>query len=234
MLENNDQSIIMLTSERELRHNIVDNLVCPYLKLFADKKTKAFTETVAPSVLEKVEEPDENPQNLNPEVENEALQDLSDESVEDKSQVDSKSITTKNVDELPKTEISEQSFEENQKETPATLPEPPKYSVVEQPPFNENSMFNLEGFIVDDEEEKGGKTPKKRGAIIKIIISVILVAAVVLGAYFGYDRLFQPMQRASVYEEVRALYGQKWSQLPEDVFYKFGKLYQTNSVVFVG
>jgi hypothetical protein len=39
VLENNDQSIIMLSSDRQVRHNVLGELVVPYLTMFATKKT---------------------------------------------------------------------------------------------------------------------------------------------------------------------------------------------------
>ena len=214
VLENNDQTIIMLTSERELRHNIVSNLVCPYLKLFAAKKTNEFNPTVAPNPADYLSENENNS-----------------EGSTESNPVNTEQNTVQEVtDSLP--EVNEQITQEAVDEKNVTEEVPPKYSVIEQPPIKEGEEFDLDGFLIEDVSDNNHTKAKKTHPIIKIIISVILVIAVVLSAYFGYDRLFQPMQRASVYEEIKTLYGQKWSKLPEDMFYKFGKLYQINSDVF--
>ncbi len=214
VLENNDQTIIMLTSERELRHNIVSNLVCPYLKLFAAKKTNEFNPMVAPNPADYLSENENNS-----------------ESNTQSEPVNTEQNTLQEVtDSLP--EASEQITQEVVDEKSGTEEVPPKYSVIEQPPIKEGEEFDLDGFLIENDYDNNRSKAKKTHPIIKIIISVILVIAVVLSAYFGYDRLFQPMQRTSVYEEIKTLYGQKWSKLPEDMFYKFGKLYQINSDVF--
>lgn len=264
VLENNDQSIIMLTAERELRHNIVANLVCPYLKLFAAKKTKDFSSKVisvadaeADNSVKEENIPENIPENqeenqlqnqteaLNPvaevieqpqlpvlEVKEETVQapptDFSQEQDEKSSKEQSETVEVQQAVAENTVGISEQT-QENAINS-ATENGNPKYSVIEQPNSASGAEFDINGFLADDENE--GRKSKKKHPLVKIIISIILVLAVILASYFGYDRLFQPMQRGLVYEEIKSLYGQKWSKLPDDIFYKFGKLYQTNSDIF--
>ena len=250
VLENNDQTIIMLTSERELRHNIVSNLVCPYLKLFAAKKTKEFNPSIAQTAVEKEGEAaleDQAPQtdgegqsqSQEPTAEVDQAPQLTLEEPSIKDEV----IEEKPIKEAPTEEIlPDQEAEEEQTfgipnldkpiiDESYAIPEPPKYSVIEQPDSPAGEQFDLDGFLIEDDYDSRKKS-RKIGTLIKILISIILVAAVILGSYFGYDRLFQPMQRDSVYEEIKSLYGKKWDKLPEDMLYKFGKLYQTNSDIF--
>ena len=72
------------------------------------------------------------------------------------------------------------------------------YTVLEQPE-NTVSKFNLEDFLSEPEEEP--KKHRKRG-IFKIIIAIILVIAVLISAFFGYEFVFQPMQKTSVYDDM--------------------------------
>ena len=262
VLENNDQTIIMLTSDRELRHNMVAELVCPYLKLFAAKKTKEFNSTISPlnnseNNLQKAEEqeiPDKPQDDIRPPlyeqpsesavVQNEAVQIIPEDNMDASSLHTEDEIAVATPDEaddiiLPVTDensnnhTEEPKIEENQENSlkENTESEAPKYAVLEQPETSTESKFDLGGFLIDELEEKEVK-PKKTRPLIKAIISIILVLAVLLASYFGYDRLFQPMQRNSVYDQIRGLYGQSWNKLPEDMLYKFGKLYQTNSDIF--
>ena len=244
VLESNDQSIIMLTSERELRHNIVSNLVCPYLKLFAKKETKGFNHKVEAVVTENPPEAENNTENA---LDNEVLspvEELSEQQPNSVSNAEEENFDipsaqlpyTKLPPSLDEQEIPDDAVQATEQEIKnPTVDEtdvkenPPKYSVLEQPSIGIDNEFKLDGFLIDDNTPRKAK---KKGPLIKIIISIILVIAVILASYFGYDRLFQPMQRDSVYAEIKNLYGQKWSKLPEDMFYKFGKLYQTNSDVF--
>jgi len=217
VLENNDQSIIMLTSERQLRHSIVTNLVCPYLKIFAVKKNDVNQNTMPPVTNTAVENTPMDEDNAQKPIQDKADEPLNINEGEDVQ-------TQYSVIEQPDLVEQPNSGEQASLDEQLNLPH--------QSDANNGNEFNMDAFLIDDDYNKDNHKSKKRRPFIKIIISIILVLAVLLASYFGYDRLFQPMQRNSVYEEIKNLYGQKWSELPEDVFYKFGKLYQTNSDIF--
>ena len=243
VLENNDQTIIMLTSDRELRHTIVSDLVCPYLKLFATKKGQTGNGAV-PNKTDNAEPKQEENGNQHPPQEDvmPTIEELTNVFIppavqtQENDNSQEENITVAPVEQIPSQADSETDLQEPQINTNAESPEQnppahPGYTVLEQPNANGGAEFDLGGLLLDDEEDKESK-PKKSRPVIKVIISIILVVAVILAAYFGYDRLYQPMQRNSVYEEIRSLYGQTWSELPEDMLYKFGKLYQTNSDIY--
>lgn len=255
VLENNDQSIIMLTSDRELRHNVVTNLVCPYLKLFAQKKTKEFNtadlsdnsntakakaQIIFPPQTELVNAEQANPiPEQAPDVSEVAEQSLEAENTEIEKPNQSTEFEQAEALAEPKQEAPAEPRQENQEVTlenselhQTDFSDLPKYFIMEQPEQNTSNHFGLDELLIESDDVKKSKGSKKTRAFFKIFISIILVLAVALASYFGYDRVFQPMQHTSVYEEVKALYGQKWSKLPENMFYKFGKLYQTNSDVF--
>lgn len=225
VLENNDQSIIMLTSDREKRHRTVTELVCPYLKVFANKDG-GFEKTTS--------EPKQS--------EAEAA-DLSDQASEDTNQTEPTpekaeqdgDITQGGATDVADVTEPEPDYdavdEEMSAEHEQGNEEPTKYTVLEQPE-NTDNRFDLEDFLANDPDYDDGKKPKKRRGVLKVIISVLLVAAVCLCTYFGYEWVFQPMQKESVYAETRELYGQTWGGLPEDMLYKFGKLYKTNSDIY--
>ena len=63
VLENFDQTIIMLTNDRELRHKVVTDLVCPYLKLFANKKNESNLNTEKIPPVDKKSSKEELPLN---------------------------------------------------------------------------------------------------------------------------------------------------------------------------
>lgn len=228
VLENNDQAIIMLTSERGLRHNIVSNLVCPYLKLFSDKKTNEFKSSIYHTEAENSNEA--TFENKEPQAEENLLE--SQNSKDETAQASPISLEEPIIEEKDSSEkiCEEQNVEHLIIDESASIPEPPKYLLIEQPDSKTGEQINLDGFLIDDYGTR--RKSRKISPFIKILISLILIIAVILASYFGYDRLFQPMQRDAVYEEIKSFYGQKWSELPEDMLYKFGKLYQTNSDVF--
>ena len=214
VLESNDQSIIMLTSDKELRQHIVTNLVCPYLKLFANKKT--FSD---PTVEENVKSLPSEDETLS--------QDKSTENRVEPVQV-TEPVVAEPVIAEPATDIeAELNVAPVLVGTPV-LNETPNSSV--EPPKNENSQFDLDGFLIDDDFEKS--KPKKLKVILKILISIILVLVLLFASYFGYGFFFKPENNESAYEGIRKLYGQEWDELPEDMLYKFGKLYQTNSDIY--
>lgn len=229
VLENADQSIIMLTGERSLRHELVSDLVCPYLTFFANKKGKTTPadQRVMPVPAAETEETAEASDAAT------ALDDAPSVSPETAVPVDENAAASgsaidpyadaKHLVNLVLDETTEQAEPERQEQT---------YTVLEQPD-RVVSHFDLADFLTDDPEnqaERFGKRVRRRW--LRVVISIILVIAVLLSAYFGYERVFQPMQTSSVYADARALYGQSWEELPEDMLYKFGRLYQTNSDLF--
>lgn len=227
VLENNDQSIIMLTSDRELRHGIVTNLVCPYLKLFANKSTKSAGVVAANPNTETIEN---NLQASAPIVEEQITAENTEKAFELEIPGGQPFVPQPVEGMVEQVDSQTKPLQPEQVENNNENIEPPKYVILEQPETGLSQNFDLEGLLIDDDSET--RKPKKGKTLIKIIISIILVIAVLLGSYFGYDLIFQPMQRASVYEEIRNLYGQKWNKLPEDMLYKFGKLYQTNPDIY--
>lgn len=105
---------------------------------------------------------------------------------------------------------------------PHTVPEEmPGYAVLEQPDRVDSDLYSQ--FMKGEEP-----TPRRRKTL-RAVISVILVIAVVLSAYFGYEFVYQPMHCNSVYSNVQEMYGQPWSALPENMLVKFGRLYSVNS-----
>lgn len=246
VLENNDQTIIMLTSDRELRHTIVSDLVCPYLKLFATKKGQTVNGAVAnENANEEPKQEEDGNQSPTQEDVIPNIEDLMSDIIPPAVQTQENNnhedgiITVDPVEQTPQQSDKVIAVQEPQvtpsivetEESEPNTPSLPGYTVLEQPNANGSSEFDLGGLLLGDEGDEELK-PKKSRPLIKVIISIILVLAVILAAYFGYDRLYQPMQRNSVYEEIRGLYGQTWSKLPEDMLYKYGKLYQTNSDIY--
>ncbi|MBQ0110528.1 MAG: SpoIID/LytB domain-containing protein [Oscillospiraceae bacterium] len=71
--------------------------------------------------------------------------------------------------------------------------------------------------------------PSKSHKAFKIIISILLVIAILAGAFFGYTYLYQPAQADSIYKSIISLYGQKGDKpLPENINDDFGRLYGMN------
>ena len=246
VLENNDQAIIMLTSEREMRQSLVSQLVCPYLKIFSGKKSgvsAAENKTVPQqeskaqdigvalqgvptdtSVFEAAyEKTAENPVAEVTTNSAEAVQDEADESTPQLSGVGDHDFTGENS--IPSTvSVMEQTEpeEKNEKENDSA-----DFVVLEQPISEKSEKYNLEDFLSFEEERPRVKKKK----VAKAVISVLLVGAVLISAYFGYEWVYQPMQYNSVITTAHELYGQTWANLPENMLYKFGKLYQANSDV---
>lgn len=253
VLENFDQTIIMLTNDRELRHKVVTDLVCPYLKLFANKKTGSNLNTENFSLVEKKSSEEKLPLNTKPDKTEEPVETNLPEidATEINATETNLSQTNSNETNLPETNPTEinptetditetnpaektvdlngfvdtKNYEEPVEEPNPPKKEKPAYAVLEQPQENSDFYFGE----VPLNEPENSKPGKKSRPWIKVIISIILVAVVLFLTYFGYERLYQPMQKNSVYEDTREMYGQTWTELPEDMLYKFGKLYQTNS-----
>ena len=237
VLENNDQAIIMLSSEREVRHNVLGELVVPYLTMFAAKKT-----TVGQTGVEPNEEPSdqqiaaedisqEQPLNLEedtPPVEEQPLEQVTvDDTAEETEKQTEQPVLAEEIpvtqQGLPNDEGVD--FEPLKEEQPKAE----GYTVLEQPEDAPHTL-NLEDLLLGPETFE----PKKHGkkGAIKIIIAIILVIAVLISAFFGYEFVFQPMQKASIYEDMLELYGQTWDGLPDNMLYKFGRLYQTNKDIY--
>lgn len=225
VLENADQSIIMLTGDRTLRHELVSDLVCPYLTFFADKKGKTTPAdqriTPAPQA-----EPTESEKAIPTEITESAAQQADTIPASEPSTLADEAellAGAKHLVDLVLDETTEQSAPESQEQT---------YTVLEQPD-RVVSHFDLADFLTDEPSDADEPIDKRvRRRWLRVMISIVLVIAVLLSAYFGYEWVFQPMQTNSVYSDTRALYGQSWEKLPEDMLYKFGRLYQTNSDLF--
>lgn len=252
VLESNDQAIIILTSDRNLRHRVVHDLVCPYLKLFADRKLGANKASEDEAILESKDEisSDSADEVLSSAVLPTEIQ-TTDEETEKADTNSSKTDdnepvapatddeTSKESAETSATEVCDAVAKEEGTEKSDVLPEEvspsdedkPKFAVLEQPE-DQPKQFNLQDFLTDDGDDS--ELPKKRGkrGILKIIISIILIITVLFAAYFGYEWFFQPIQRDSVYKNTQELYGQTWSELPDNMLYKFGRLYQTNKDIY--
>ena len=146
ILENNDQSIIMLTSERELRHNIVSNLVSPYLKLFASKKTKEFNSKVEQIVTKNAPELEGIPENtINNEVQNftQETTEQHQNSLPATHEVSDLDLSSSKNEQEKHNNIavnSEQAIENNILTENEVNETSPKYSVIEQPSINSNSL----------------------------------------------------------------------------------------------
>ncbi len=253
VLENFDQSIILLTAERDLRHTLVDELVCPYLTFFAQKKGKTtapdqrviLAPTVPADVVEQV---------AAPAVESTMQQDSVESAIVPSaiagSDAASAEPTTKGtsaqVDEFTTEQASKVAVlnekpaedipldvysEQEVKTAPEEEAEHPMYTVADQPEHS-GGQFNLEDFLTE-----GAAVPPSEGKGVRrrwwrVFISILLVIAVLLASYFGYEWVFQPMQTANVYAETQKSYGIPWEKLPEEMLYKFGKLYQTNADIY--
>lgn len=102
---------------------------------------------------------------------------------------------------------------------PPPAKSPADYTVLRQP--GEFDMLDELSFEVKPE-------PKKRRAI-KALIAIILVAAVVLGALFGYRFLYEPTQGDSIYKSIVSLYGKTTEiSVPPNLLPEFGRLYEMN------
>lgn len=284
VLENSDQSIIMLTGDRKLRHRLVNDLVCPYLQVFAKKKTKISppeksTQSDPPGgasaaiSAEAVEgrEPDTDLESVaSEETALNAEMMTSKEAAASGEIAASQEATASRETAIGKASVAESVFDrapaaaavlpgepakepakqKAESENTASSEAPsakndsqadeiptesaqdvPRYTVLEEPEYALSQKLNLEDFLTSDEDSEN-KPHKKHRRWIRAVISIILVAAVLLSAYFGYEWVYQPIQNSAVYKSTRELYGQIWEGLPADMLYKFGKLYQTNRDVF--
>lgn len=251
VLENRQQSIILLTSERELRHRVVNELVCPYLKFLSKSKDVVMNDPAGYDSLDNREEKpqeDLDTENSQASIVSETVEEpitqvvpdvaevLEDANLEDNAE---NSDPQKEAEELEKSqeiqdapdEITEDEEEEiplvasfatdrQEKEEKATEDYIPGYAILETP---------LDGYYVPEEEPA---PPKKKRKWLRVVISIILVLAVLFGTFFGYTKIYQPIQAKNVYDDMRELYGQIWDGLPEDMLHKFGCLYQTNKDVY--
>lgn len=266
VLESSDQSIIMLTADRELRHRLIGDLVCPYLQIFAGKKGK--TQTAERPIQPPLEQPGgrENeaalqssdqesdgaavPPSVQAEPEPPVVGQAPVHTFAGQSEFGSGAVGNAN----PSGEQAEPPLQESEpvldtaksqaqsvtspavsedKRPPAVLDqpsEPPRYTVLEEPEHAFVQKTDLQDFLCPEQPENGSGKRHRRG--LRAVISIVLVAAVLLSAYFGYEWVYQPMQNTAVYKSMRELYGQVWDGLPSDMLYKFGKLYQTNRDVF--
>lgn len=255
VLENSDQTIIMLTKDKDIRHSLLSDLVCPYITLFATKKL-GTTSDISTEDKGDSEQANSSAQNTNGDF---VTEQSTPEILENKTDIQKISVDQENLDEIDKillgvgvnlsNDAKDQDLNDGELTT-QTLPvqkeeeeqtnkleedaeqEETEYTVLEKPEDISNRYSTLEQFLADSEEEFDNPPRPKNRKILKIVISVILVIVVLLAAYFGYEWYFQPMQTTTVNYNAKALYGQAWDGLPQNMLYKFGKLYQTNKDVF--
>lgn len=209
VMENNDQAIIMLTSDREVRHELIEDLVCPYLKLIVGKKKE---ET---SFLKECEN-------------NSFVKSDKAGAADNKTGVNKSGVVSlqKEREQSSAVLLKEEQAENIDLNDILSSEEKEPFVVLDQPENHIVSGYTHKDFIYEEDEKNANKKQ-----IIKAIISVILVLLVLLAAYFGYELVFQPVQYSSVTENTLELYGQPWEELPSNMLYKFGKLYKTNKDV---
>ncbi len=234
VLENNDQAIIMLTGDKVLRHRVVSDLVCPYLNFFADKKTgkNSVPEGAIPASVSEENITDEkdtqNKEEFDSEVINTTLIeniDLSDNLVEDSLK---NNECADDVMVIQQEKPFVEAYATNDEDDVVSDEEyTPGYTILESPNISLSEQDNQHYM-----EDSKNNPPKKCRRWLRIVISFILVFAVLFCTYFGYKRVYQPIQSQRVYEDMRELYGQIWEGLPEDMLYKFGCLYQTNPDIY--
>ncbi len=300
VLESNDQAIILLTNEKKLRHKIINELICPYLQIFAKKELghskKVAKEEVNPEIEAEITEVQNQPEDVVESAEQpkpESADFNGEESATEISQTEAVStdeaggnnilelstekftaeailsmvaedeanaeIDTTGEKEKSETEEDEpqeikteevKTEETETEETEETLPEddfdikkffslPEKnendfsYTLLAEPETENEAKQNLETVLEEEYEKELLEFNKRRKKkIIKVIVSFLIIIAVLLSAFFGYEWVYQPAQNQSVYTDVRELYGQTWEGLPENMLHKFGKLYQTNSDIY--
>ena len=231
VMENNDQAIILLTGDREIRHSVLMSLVCPYIKLLSGKQISFATETAIED-----SESIEIAENTTVQSQIDTLDELVESSTEQ--ECDQSLVEEKGTEVLDQVNLADTSEPEEEKAVAfgnstvsAVLADgtgEPEFVVLEQPDSVTPIEYNLEDFLATD----GIKTPKKRKKqVLRAVISVILTAAVLVAAYFGYEWNYQPMHYYSVLATAHELYGQTWTGLPENMLYKFGRLYQANNDV---
>lgn len=267
VLENSDQTIIMLSDERALRHTLVSDLVCPYLKIFAGKRV-CLTEAGVDAEHKNSKDAEVTLNPTESDFENVSSQAITEPKISDNTADDFQEILqiadniskfNEPLDEVDKIlhdigvsihldnkensamplseDVNEAQAESNEHKPHSEdtieheAKEHKNYTVLEKPE-NAVSHFDLKELLADSDASREEKSKKICRRWLKIIISIILVIAVLLASYFGYDRFFEPMQTTSVYHNIRALYGKSWDGLPQDMLYKFGKLYQTNNDIF--
>jgi hypothetical protein len=201
VLENSDQTIIMLTNDKDIRHSLLSDLVCPYIKIFANKKIGADAEISNQEItdfkkeenIEKIPDDasgliDQADIDINTD-ENEILE-LDRESDSEKENLDDidKILFGMGVD-LSASNIKGQEEAENPQSTYYES-ENKEYTVLEKPEKTSNSYSTLEEFLAENEEAFDNSPKQNKNKIFRIIISIILVVAVLLTAYFGYKWYF--------------------------------------------
>lgn len=228
VMENNDQSIIILTSDREIRNEIVTNLICPYLGLIAGKKSGASVLDNNKSISNVKSAPEG--ENQIPLSENGNIQSLAKgaEQGEISKPAEIPDSTEEFVSKaLQQTESEEPDSKKNEGGDSGVIvaeKSDANFIVLEQPENTLPESYDLKDLLATEQTKNG--TAKRT---IRAVVSVLLVFSVLCSAYFGYELVYQPMQYKSVMEEIVSLYGQTWAELPQNMQYKFGKLYQINS-----
>lgn len=234
VMENNDQAIILLTSERELRHTLLSSLVCPYIKLLSEKEITTSS-VVLPEEKDTCFLPQEEKIIAKYDDNKKESEELAEKKAQPSVPQDNEKIDLSSLVEPHSDAFLEQDQNIDTKEdydnggvVVAKAEQETEFVVLEQPDASNTVKYNLEDFLANDEIP----SPKKRKKhILRAVISVVLAAVVLIAAYFGYECNYQPMHYSSVLATAHELYGQTWTGLPENMLYKFGRLYQANSDV---
>lgn len=277
VIEKGDQSIIMLQEDHTLRHDVLDNLVVPYIKLLVSKD-----ENLSMNAKE------EQPEVLNTETQEEPLEETESQNVPQILEVETDEIKTEDAL-LKDEEIKEIDFNEviidNKKEVDFNIEEtedPLRNIVLKKMDSSDfvtgshDKAVNIsEDTLLIEDEIYEGKHSKKKTDIniapittlekteplkdftvlelpseldkidelsfsvkkegkarkaIKIFITILLVLIVILGSFFGYRYLYQPVQGETIYNNIISLYGQSSNKVQNgNILSKFGKLYELNS-----
>lgn len=231
VMENNDQAIILLTGDREIRHSVLMSLVCPYIRLLSGKQISVATEQVQTGNENGEVAAGERVDSENDTLDK-ALECLAKEECE-QSPFEENNIEISGGISFVDTSEPEEAKSEALENTATSvaledMTEDTEFVVLEQPDNSTAVKYNLEDFL-DIEDDRPPKKHKKH--ILRAVISVLIAAAVLVAAYFGYEWNYQPMHYSSVLATAQELYGQTWTGLPENMLYKFGRLYQANNDV---
>lgn len=224
VLESKDQAIIMLTSDRSVRQSVVTELVCPYLAVFSGKESNETLNISAQDREDSKKPQDTVLADANSGTEP-ALPEQHDESyaqpyTEQINEVGQEPNADPQSDGMP-------NFAPQEDSDVNDSTEPQKnYIVLEQPGSVFERSDGFAEFLLDNGTKSADNKQKK--SVLKPIISIILVVTVLLLAYFGYEKVYQPMHHSVVYKNAQELYGGTWEGLPENMLYKFGKLYHAN------
>ncbi len=212
VLEKGDQAIIMVDSDIEHRYEVIESLVVPYLKFLVDKKQGLKTEKPINPIRHEKGLHDKEDINIVPEDNYVGKHSKKEEAIPE-AVIEPANKKSEKVFFKPKESDTEKILEDETHDG---------YKVLEVP--TELDTLDELSFEV--------RPDSKKRRIIKAIIAVILVAAVILGSFFGYKYLYQPMQGDSIYESIVSLFGiPAKSKTPEFMLNEFGRLYEMNKNV---